>query len=331
MKRDKNNNAWTMGKDGQIVFNTLDTVAKKRFSPDTKWEHPVAALLIMVVCGTLDFVMFRQLFASFLYDRVWVQWLSIIGMLIGFDLAPIYLGMEAKKKNQGLNASRILITVFAVAFITAFIFNLGLRIAFKDQVLPDLEAMTSSIFGDVSMGTPANERALPYALFAAFLPVVTSLVSFGISFATFNPLKQRLKGLREAQYRLERDMDSIRAALVEYCEDKDFIKRIMADDDRNYRIARRMAKEKAFSYLDYVRERITEHIGTPTAANALVSTRRETLEKLFETDEHERIESGNGGECLERTFPDHPENDIRERDIMVMDVQKTGHKLIETA
>ena len=330
MKRNKDS-VWTVGEDGQLVFNTLDTVAKKRFSPDTKWEHPAAALLIMVVCGTLDFVMFRQLFASFLYDRVWVQWLSIIGMLVGFDLAPIYLGMEAKKKKQGLNASRILIAVLAVAFITAFIFNLGLRIALKDQVLPDLEAMTSSIFGDVSMGTPVNERALPYALFAAFLPLVTSLVSFGISFATFNPLKERLKRLKEEQYRLEMGMDSIRAALTEYSEDKDFTERITADDDRNYRIARRMAKEKAFSYLDYVRERITEHVGTPSAANALVSTRREELEKLFETTGYERTESGNGGESPERAFPDYPEDDIWARDIMGLDVQKAGHKLIGTA
>lgn len=330
MKRNKDR-AWTVGKDGQLVFNTLDTVAKKRYSPDTKWEHPAAALLIMAVCCTLDFVMFRQLFASFLYDRAWVQWLSITGMLVGFDLAPIYLGMSLRKKTQGLNVSRILVAVLAVAFITAFIFNLGLRIALKDQVLPDLEAMTSSIFGDVSMGTPVNERALPYALFAAFLPVVTSLVSFGISFATFNPLKERLKRLKEEQYRLEKDMDSIRAALVEYGEDKDFMERITADDDRNYRIARRMAKEKALSYLDYVRERITEHVGTPSAANALVSTRREELEKLFEGSGQEGTWPGNGEESPERTFPDLPENDAWERGIMGPDVHKAGPRLIGTA
>ena len=331
MKRNKNNSTWTMGQDGQIVFNTLDTVAKKRFSPDTKWEHPAAALLIMAVCGILDFVMFRQLFASFLYDRVWVQWLSITGMLIGFDLAPIYLGKEAKKKKQGLNTSRVLICVFAVSFITAFAFNLFLRIALKDQVLPDLEAMTSSIFGDVNMGTPVNERALPYALFAAFLPVVTSLVSFGISFAAFNPLKQRLKKLREEQYKLERDMDSIRAALVEYSEDTDFTERVTADDDRNYQIARRMAKERALSYLDYVRERITEHVGTPSAANALVSTRRENLEKLFEASGPERAEYGSGKESPERTFPSHPENDNWEKDIAGAGMKKVSTKFLGTA
>ena len=166
MKSNKSSNIWT---SVQNVFNTLDP----------EWEHPAAALLIMAVCGILDFVMFRQLFASFLNDRASVQWLSIMGMLIGFDLAPIYLGMEVKKRKQGLNVSRSSGAVFTAAFIIAFALNLCLRIALKDQVFPD------------------NERALSYALFISFLPAVTSIISFSISFAAFNPLKQRLTGTEE--------------------------------------------------------------------------------------------------------------------------------------
>ena len=283
--RSKKNSAWAMGKDGQIKFSTMDRVVKERFKADTKWEHPAMAVVVMLLCGTLDFIMFRQLFGSFLYDNVWIQWFSIIGLLIGFDAAPIYLGMAAKKRKQGLNTSKVVTGVFLFAFIVSFIINVILRIAMKDQVLPDLEKMATSVFGDVSMGIPVNERALPYALFTAVLPLVTSLVSFGISFMTFNPLKQKLKKLREEQYFLERDLDSIKAVLAEYEYDRDFQERIMEDDVRNYWIAREMAKEKAMMYLDYVRERIAEHLGTPSAANAMVSTQREKLEELFRTEE----------------------------------------------
>lgn len=281
----KKSSAWAMGKDGQIQFSTMDKVVKERFKADTKWEHPVMAVAVMLLCGTLDFIMFRQLFGSFLYDNVWIQWFSIIGLLIGFDAAPIYLGMAAKKRKQGINTSKVVTGVFLFAFIVAFVINVILRIAMKDQVLPDLEKMATSVFGDVSMGIPVNERALPYALFTAVLPLVTSLVSFGISFMTFNPLKQKLRKLREEQYLLEKDMDSIKAVLADYEQDRDFQERVMEDDDRNYRIARAMAKEKAMMYLDYVRERIAEHLGTPSAANAMVSTQREKLEELFRTEE----------------------------------------------
>lgn len=283
--RTKKSNAWAMGKDGQIQFSTMDKAVKERFKADSKWEHPVMAVAVMLLCGTLDFIMFRQLFGSFLYDNVWIQWFSIIGLLIGFDAAPIYLGMAAKKRKQGINTSKVVTGVFLFAFIVAFVINVILRIAMKDQVLPDLEKMATSVFGDVSMGIPVNERALPYALFTAVLPLVTSLVSFGISFMTFNPLKQKLRKLREEQYLLEKDMDSIKAVLADYEQDRDFKERVMEDDDRNYRIARAMAKEKAMMYLDYVRERIAEHLGTPSAANAMVSTQREKLEELFRTEE----------------------------------------------
>jgi len=169
MKNNKSNNIWAMG---QNMINTLDI----------KWEHPAAAVLIMAVCGSLDFVIFRSLFASFLNGRVLVQWLSIMGMLIGFDLVPIYLGMEAKKRKQGLNVmnvSRFLGVTFTTPFIIAFALNLCLHIALKDQMFPN------------------NERALLYALFTSFLPVVTSIVSFSVSFAALNPLKQRTTSTEE--------------------------------------------------------------------------------------------------------------------------------------
>ena len=166
MKSNKGNNIRAMG---QNMFNTLDI----------KWEHPAAALLIIAVCGILDFVTFRPLVSSFLNVRASAQWLSIMSMLIGFDLAPIYLGMEAKKRKQGLNVSRTLDATFTAALVIAFALNLCLHIALKDQMFPN------------------NERALPYALFTSFFPVVTSLVSFSISFAAFNPLKQRMTSTEE--------------------------------------------------------------------------------------------------------------------------------------
>ena len=133
---------YTVDEQGHIKFGLRPALARESGKPDSGWEHPVASIIIMCVCGVLDFIMFKQLFSSFLYDSVLVQMLSIIAMLIGFDLAPIYLGVVLKKQTQGFRVEKVVMGLFALAFMIAFICNLALRIAVRDLVLPDLSAMT---------------------------------------------------------------------------------------------------------------------------------------------------------------------------------------------
>lgn len=278
-----NNNLYNIDNQGHLKFSLRTQLTEDYGKPDSKWEHGMASVIIMVVCGVLDFVMFQQLFSSFLYDSVLVQMLSIIAMLIGFDLAPIYLGIVLKKRNQGINSGMIVAVLLGAAFTIAFIGNIVLRLAVKDMVLPDFSSSVTSTFGEVTETDTGSDLALLYALFASAMPVITSLVSFGVSYMSSDPLKMRLKKLMRDQIEIEDDIVEIEALLMEYESDPDHFERLLAEDEENYNNTLELIHEKTLFYCDYVRERLKEHLGDPTSTNELSKENRAGLLQMLDS------------------------------------------------
>ena len=280
--RINNRSMYNIDEQGNLKFPLRSALLNAHNKPDSFWERQAAVFVIMSVCCTLDTVMFYQLFSSYMVDSDLVRLLSIIAMLIGFDLSPIILAIEVRKKSLGLNASKILICSLGIAFLTAFLWNIGLRIATRDLVLPDNTATISFIGTATAAETSHNELAMLNALFAASLPVITSLVSFGTSFFSYNPVKKRLHELRVEQVRLEDGIAELEALLLEYDSNPYNWDKMLEDDEQKYLTTLELIHEQTIYYCDYVRERIKEHLGDPAAYNELSKNRRPKLIKMFD-------------------------------------------------
>ena len=239
-----NTNLYNIDRQGHLMFSRRTELVKNYNKSDSGWEHPIASVAIMVICGILDFVMFKQLFSSFLYDSTPVLVLSIIAMLVGFDLAPIYAGIILKKRQQKINSSILAAAGMGLAFFIAFVANIALRIAVKDMVLPDLSSFTTSAFGEASETNTNSNIALLYALFASAMPVITSLVSFGVSFHSSNPLKARMQKLQKEQIAIEDDIVKLEAMLMEYEADPEHFSRLLEEDEQKYQNTLEMLHEK---------------------------------------------------------------------------------------
>ena len=180
--RNKKNNLWTLDRQGGLAFTLRSELAERENKADSLWEYPAVAVVVMLLCGTLDCVLFLQLFSSFLYDHVLIQFFSVIGCLVGFDLAPIYLGILMRKKNQSFRIPKFMPALLIFAFTMVIIGNVWLRIELRDLVLPASSSTGTSLFGTATQEAAVNPGALPYAIFAALLPIVASVVSFAISY-----------------------------------------------------------------------------------------------------------------------------------------------------
>ncbi len=287
---------YSIDPQGQLVFSRRKELAADFGKSDSIWEHPAASLIIMGLCALLDLIMFHQLFSSFLYDSLFVRILSIIAMLIGFDVAPIYLGIVLKKRSQGFRTDRTVQAVLVLAFLAALTANVVLRIAVKDLVLPDYSSASTSVMGSVSNEESRNDLALIYAVIVSLFPVITSLVSYAVSFHSSNPLKARIRKLKEEQVGLEDDIVELEAILTEYAGDEDYYERLLHEDMRKYESILAMIREKGYLYCHYVRECIKEHLGDPAATNELSKEIRGRLLAQFR-DVDARIEN-------ERNFPE---------------------------
>ncbi len=275
------NRLYSIDEQGNLKFSLRSRLNKEKGKPESIWEHQTTVLIIMTICCILDTVMFFQLFNSYLSDDPYVRMLSIIAMLIGFDVAPILIGVELRKRNLGLRANNIVIYAFGIAFIVAFLWNIVLRIATKDLVLPD-NTMTSSLIGTVTnVASSKNKMATVNALFAASLPVITSLVSFGVSFYSYNPVRKRLNELKAEQIQLEDSIVELEALLLEYESDPNYWSRMLEDDEQKYLSTLDLIQELTIYYCDYVRERIKEHLGDPASSNELSKNQRKNFIRMI--------------------------------------------------
>ena len=270
---------WKMDKQGNLVFPTRSGQLKATYASTSIWEHPIMAIVIMAAAAVMDYAVFKQLFAALLYDRAWLQVVGVCACLVAFDLGPIYLGILVKRDRQGLKIDWFTVAGLVFAFLLVFAGNIWLRITVKDVLIPKNTTSASSLFSAV--GADSDQAALPYAIFSSLLPVATSFVSFVASCTAANPLLARIKRLHYQEVELEDRIVQVEAVLKEYNEDPDLYGRLMEEDDRMFETASTRANELGYLYVDYVRERIKEHLGDPAATNELSKDVRDRLESLL--------------------------------------------------
>ncbi|MBO4676588.1 MAG: hypothetical protein J5633_03470 [Oscillospiraceae bacterium] len=269
---------YKLNKQGSLVFPLRNDLLQDAYKVESFWERPAVSLFVLILCSTLDYVVFAQTFSIILYDKVLLQRLSVIGCLIGFDLGPVYLGLSRRKATQGLRVDKLGCALLVTAFLTMVAFNTYLRVVLKDQLVPASSAAAFSVFN--TGAAESNPAALPYAIFSSILPVATSIVSFYVSLVSSNPLKSRLMRLRKEQIELEDAISQLEAILEEYAHAPELEARLLNEDKAMYLNALAMAKEQGFYLCDYVRERLKEHLGDATAMNLLSSDVRGKLEAL---------------------------------------------------
>ncbi len=276
----KKRELWEIDNQGNLNFATRIGKTERAIDARSGWEKPKVVIGVMVVCAVLDFVVFKQLFGAILYDNLLIQYLSVIGCLVAFDLGPIYLGMELKKEYQGLRSSRFLQILLIAIFVMVFLGNIWLRIKVKDILVPSSSMVSGSIFQSSNTEQADNNIALCYAIFSGLLPLATSIVSGTISFISANPLLLRLKGVRSQKVEMENDLVSLNAILAEYESDSEFKARLMDEDYRMLQQKVMYVMELGLWYADYVRERIKEHGGDAAGTNELSKNMHDMILRL---------------------------------------------------
>lgn len=271
MKKD-NKEIWSIDKKGEIVNECLHNNNRKRFKADTPFDNSIVPYLIMIFCATVDGFVFYSLFSRISYDSPMMLGIQISGFLFGFDVVPIFIGIQYKRLRQGLTKDKFVLVMALIVCGLAFAMNIALRIMTVDLMSPSTVSNVTSYIGTVTHeNTESNIDATAIALtiFGMGIPVVTSLGSCLISFITYNPLgikKQRIAEMIEDTRDEVRRFDAI---ISDYDAEPDFAEHLEEEDEAKYQEVKMMYKALVISHCDYVRERLKEHLGNPTSNNVL--------------------------------------------------------------
>lgn len=265
---------------GEIVNERLHHNNRKRFKSDTPFDNNIVPYLIMLFCATVDGVVFYSLFSRISYDSPMMLGVQIAGFLFGFDVVPIFIGIQYKRLRQGITKDRFVLIMALVVCGLAFAMNIALRLMTIDLISPSTASAATSYMGTVTQETAdsgIDATAIALTIFGMGIPVVTSLGSCLISFITYNPLgikKQRTAEMMEDTRDEVRRFDAI---LDDYDAEPDFAENLEAEDEAKYQEMQMMHKAQVIGYCDYVRERLKEQLSNPTSNNVLSESVCETI------------------------------------------------------
>ena len=266
----KNKKLYRLDKQGHLDFHTRGRLHQEKYKADSVWNQTWVLMIIIVFCMAADWASFASLFASFLYDNELLRNICIIGMVLCFEVSPVYIGYNMKKKACGYNVEVIAILIPLAAFALGVIINILLRIATRDLAFPDLSNISTSVFSGNTTESSGSANALTYSIFFSVLPIITSLVAYSATYTMSDPLKRERQGLEKINMELTQNIDHLEAALAEYGSDEDYLNRMLADDQAKFEAALSMIRNQRDEFFDYARQKISEHLASPSATSYAV-------------------------------------------------------------
>lgn len=250
----KNKDVIHINKRGEILVNDLNSDIKKKFKSDTALDKSFIAYIVMAVCACIDAMCFYSLFALISFDSPLMLATEVVGLLIGFDLIPCYLGIQLKRLKAGMEKDKFILWIALSATVIGVLINLVLRAATIKLISPD---------GVV------DATAISITVFGCFIPFVTSLASFFVSYLTYNPRKEKIRKQELLLNKKQDDIRRLQAYLDEYDANPDFAENLLSDDEKKYESMKKYQTALALSYAEMVRQRLKCHLADPTANNAI--------------------------------------------------------------
>lgn len=276
----KNSEIISRTKNGELIYNGLNAHIGKKYRPDTPMDKAIVPYLVMLINAVVDAAFFINLFKMISYDSPFLLCIQVTGFLFAFDVVPVFVGIQLKRIKQKICKDKfILYLAFGVCAI-ACLLNVFLRIATIDLIAPDASAATS-YFGSVAADTTTTKiSSVAIALTAVgiVVPLTGSVGSFFISYITYNPLRVKERILEELIGSKRDEIRRFNADISEYDAGISFAEDLCRDDDGKFFETYKYDKALVIGYVDYVRDRLKEHLKNPASTNELSA---ETCSKIL--------------------------------------------------
>lgn len=269
MRKNNSKPIITLTGEGEILPGNVINTIEEKYKPDNPFFRAPVSYILMVLCCVIDLAFFKSLFETVSYDSPEMIPLEIAVLAFGADIVAAYAGVVAKQIRQGVRKGKGNLILLLLVPIISLIVNGLLRVSTMSIMAPD---------GYIDPAT----KALTMTAIAA--PILTSVGNFAISFECYNPLAVKMKR-EEISIELLKDIcRRFRAVITDYECDANFEERLQKIDEEKHINARKMLINDAFILNDYVRVKIMEYLGDPTATNILSKSKCEEIASKLESE-----------------------------------------------
>lgn len=250
---------WNIANDGSVVTSTGYNYYREESKPNSLWEHKILTLALIISCCIVDLIMFKELFGQYSYDSPGEQCMETIGMLVAFDVIPIFIGIQLKKKQQGYPTRLMYLVLAAAIVISAVAVNFYLRFNIEN-ITEDYSKGGQEYSQEVEISeysdpmNASNTSAITF--FNSMLPVITTCGTLFFSMMSSNPRKEEYLKVLKEKCQLEDDIERYETNLKE-CEIESSLKEDMdREEDERYECQKGRIYEKERELKSYVRDQL---------------------------------------------------------------------------
>ena len=257
----KNRKLWTIANDGNVITNTGYNLYKEESKAGSIWEHKGFVAALIILCCLVDVVMFANLFSQYSYDSPEKQVVETIGMVLCFDLLPVFIATQLKRKQQGYSYQKALSIIALAIVMLAVAMNFNLRFKIDDNSIDySTGGQTYSEEINVETSETTEESNNAITLLNSLLPVFTTCGTFFFSMMSSNPRKKEYLNALKKKCQLEDDIERYDTSLKECEIEESMYENMISEDDDRYKCQEQKIREKEREYRSYVRDQLKIHV-----------------------------------------------------------------------
>lgn len=303
----ENKNTKPVSVVNQDDYDVIESILEKKNKPLSFCENPVASLAIMIICFIADMSLFTNLLSPLLNDSKEMIALGVCGLIIAVDLCAVWLGYMYKKHAQGYRVDKLVMITAIIMIVGGFIVYGCLRYQGRN-IFFSSSSRATNLMTEKADSQKAHPMASMLSIFMAVLPVLTSGVSFVVSFLASNPAQKELTQIEKSIHKLVKELNKDEAMLTELLCDPCTKEKAERQEEVLFLNKIEDVCEKTKYEVDYSIMRIKEYIGTPEGISALSQPVYEDLSKYLNERSSEEIVNRLREEMIDEPKRIHPED-----------------------
>ena len=288
--------------------------------------------LLEALCVTNDFLRLRKTWNIVETSNPIVVFITALTCAMLLNVSMLYFGIELKKYSQKLCVRSEMLKVgvmSCVTFLITYIFYFMFTMATRSSAY-SMRSNGGFQLGGTSNSIESGENAILYiALYAAFLPLATSLFSVLAGYCSNNPLQKEINLCNLRIIDIQNNIMDLRQALIEAEEPLRHAQYLFKCETDKYKTFIENLRLQGLCLMINVDELIAKSIDTPEAYSELITKSRNHINEYKQISEfphdsidyiqNELIKKGLNGKLVE---------DLTNNDDAIIDDVVEGRSMI---
>ena len=201
------------------TFSVRSDIYKRAHKPASVFDRSIFVLILTAFFVIADYACLSISWNAVQSSAGYIITLMALSSAVVLDIPPAIAAAKVKEYRQGLLSKKNMLFAVvpsSVCVLLVLVFSIAFKIVTRNATFEDAETAGGLINTfNTEGGNTESASVFVAALFAAILPLATSLASFAVSFASSDAKGKRIQQLEFEKMSIESNMTQVDQAITE--------------------------------------------------------------------------------------------------------------------